>query len=741
MGKIFLKLLYITLIILTLSIIFLTFIGIETSRLDALIKTNANQINKNVSLEFNKVKIYLNFINQSFLVKIKKPKVAIKNQKINLSKLDLFLSIKSFYSNDFLLKKIEIEFKKNNIKDITKITRIFIPKFINKRLNNIFAKGILEGEFSIPFEKDGKIGKEYKFFGRILNATINLSKDLSIQNLTSEINYDGEKNDQEYIFNINKGNFDNLNLQGSKITLNKEKNKIRFNTLLNTKGDIDFLKIKKVSNLLNLDLSIYKNIYGSIDLQTKIDANLGKNYKLSQLSYFSQGNILYLNIDTQNIESIKKYLPSYDNKINFKNTKIKFKKSKSGLTAALEGSLKISNEFDNFKINSKFDNNKKDYKIEGHFDLAKSKINIWQLNYKKDKNVDSSINFNTNFVANNFYNINELEFYEGNNKISLSNILFNKNYEIKNLDTVKVLTFNNKIKNNDFLIKKNKNIVIKGSIFDAHPLLKSLSKKNDSKIFSKKLSSEIKVDFKEVLTGTNDVVSNFATIASIKNGSFEKLILKGNFSKNEIIEMSIYKIDENQKTLQVISDRARPFIKNFNFIEGFERGKLEYESLISKNKSNSTLSITDFTVSKVPSLAKLLTLASLQGIADTLSGDGIRFDSFDMKLNSENNILNIEDALAMGPAISILLDGYVDKGRLVSLSGTLVPATKLNSLIAKIPFVGNILVGKKAGEGVVGVSFKMKGPPKNIKTTVNPIKTITPRFIVRALEKMKKEKN
>ena len=47
-------------------------------------------------------------------------------------------------------------------------------------------------------------------------------------------------------------------------------------------------------------------------------------------------------------------------------------------------------------------------------------------------------------------------------------------------------------------------------------------------------------------------------------------------------------------------------------------------------------------------------------------------------------------------------------------------------------------VGKKIGEGVFGVSFKLKGPPKNIKTTVNPIKTLTPRFITRTLEKIKK---
>ena len=93
----------------------------------------------------------------------------------------------------------------------------------------------------------------------------------------------------------------------------------------------------------------------------------------------------------------------------------------------------------------------------------------------------------------------------------------------------------------------------------------------------------------------------------------------------------------------------------------------------------------------------------------------------------------------MGPAVSILMEGYVDKGKTVSLRGTLVPATKLNAIIASIPLVGDILVGKKLGEGVVGVSFKMKGHPKDIKTTVNPVKTLTPRFIVRALEKIKKE--
>ena len=58
-------------------------------------------------------------------------------------------------------------------------------------------------------------------------------------------------------------------------------------------------------------------------------------------------------------------------------------------------------------------------------------------------------------------------------------------------------------------------------------------------------------------------------------------------------------------------------------------------------------------------------------------------------------------------------------------------------MIGWIPVVGKILIGSKIGEGVFGVSFKMKGPPNDIKTTVNPIKTLTPRFITRTLEKIK----
>ena len=108
-----------------------------------------------------------------------------------------------------------------------------------------------------------------------------------------------------------------------------------------------------------------------------------------------------------------------------------------------------------------------------------------------------------------------------------------------------------------------------------------------------------------------------------------------------------------------------------------------------------------------------------------------------MNFIDRNGTINISEIYAIGPAISILMEGYIEKNKLVSLRGTLVPATTINKVIGSIPILGKILVGSKTGEGVFGVSFKIKGSPKYLETTVNPIKTLTPRFITRTLENIK----
>ena len=49
----------------------------------------------------------------------------------------------------------------------------------------------------------------------------------------------------------------------------------------------------------------------------------------------------------------------------------------------------------------------------------------------------------------------------------------------------------------------------------------------------------------------------------------------------------------------------------------------------------------------MPALTKILTLASLQGIADLLSGEGIRFNEFEMKFRNEKKLMTIDELYAI----------------------------------------------------------------------------------------------
>ena len=115
-----------------------------------------------------------------------------------------------------------------------------------------------------------------------------------------------------------------------------------------------------------------------------------------------------------------------------------------------------------------------------------------------------------------------------------------------------------------------------------------------------------------------------------------------------------------------------------------------------------------------------------------------RIETFGTAISKKSQTFKIKKDDLLG---DLELKDFVKKGdKLISLKGTLVPAKTLNKMISKIPVIGKIVIPKEAGEGLFGVSFKMKGPKGNLKTTINPIRTLTPRFIQKVVDKNKVSK-
>ena len=334
---------------------------------------------------------------------------------------------------------------------------------------------------------------------------------------------------------------------------------------------------------------------------------------------------------------------------------------------------------------------------------------------------------------------NKINLIENKNSISINDLFLSHDNKVNN---VKNITLNyqdqDNLENNIQINKKNKNYFIIGDSLNINRIIDNLiNSKNKKKynLFKNDFKINIKID--QTYLDQKNIINNLKGYLIYNNNEIYESKLESSFSNNKKIRFTINTVD-GIKITTLYTDIAKPFVDRYKFIKGFEEGNLDFYSTKKNNISNSTLKIDNFKVQEVPILAKLLTLASLQGIADLLTGEGIRFTDFEMKFSNQKKLMRIEEMYAIGPAISILMDGYIEQDKLISLRGTLVPATTINRTISSIPLVGKILVGKKVGEGVFGVSFKIKGPSEDLKTTVNPIKTLTPRFITRTLEKIKK---
>ena len=495
-----------------------------------------------------------------------------------------------------------------------------------------------------------------------------------------------------------------LNLDSIKLVANKLK--------LDQFNQSSLNKIKKLKVKINSEFTFDENykladdfVLNGIVKDTEFIHN--NNHKISELNF----RFSYFN------KQLKiKNLSSKYNAISIKNGKIEFYKSKGAIS----------------------------FKAESKIILQSNKVGLSIINKSTKVGESFSLQTDLSFRENKNILIKNLTLQNEDNFFEIDDMVLNKTYNLVDFKKIRVKTKENKTVNNDFIIKNNKeSIIVDGKIFDATILLKELDEPEKNNNFLKKISKNIEADFTKVLTDTEFPFNKFRMVGLLKKGRLEKISAKSEFEEDKFLDIAIKKEkNTNMSLVEIYSDIARPLVNSYDFFEGLEGGNLTYSSKSNNKKSSGLLEIKNFKLNKAPGLAKLLSLADLKGLTDALRGDGISFDSLVIKYESSSTWMDIKEIFIIGPSISVLVEGYFDKKKnILSLRGTLVPAKTLNNIVSKIPVVGDILIGKKVGEGIFGVSFKIKGSTEDLKTTVNPVKTLTPRFITRALEEMKKKQS
>ena len=346
------RIIQISLFLLLLFIIFITYLstyGFNTNKFNNIISEKISERDKNLKINLNDIKIFLNISNFNFELKTKDPKVFFKNKEIKIKSISTDLPLKNIFSKKINLKEIKILTHKNKVQNLIEIIRAYknTPQLFI--LNKVIKDGFIEIESKINFKEDGSIKSNYLIDGNIENLkvellnnnvveNINLSflireNDYLIYNLSSIYKSVKIKSNQIKIIN----NLDSYNFEGD---VSNQKSKIDLN-------DFFVFPNNNIITFFKEELTVSANNKFSFKLNKKIklsDINIKSKIKLEELQYSN--------------DILKRFFPGYKKSIKFENNSITVDYNNGDYQINGKSKININGDIDNtnysLKLNKDF---------------------------------------------------------------------------------------------------------------------------------------------------------------------------------------------------------------------------------------------------------------------------------------------------------------------------------------------------------------------------------------------------
>ncbi len=185
------------------------------------------------------------------------------------------------------------------------------------------------------------------------------------------------------------------------------------------------------------------------------------------------------------------------------------------------------------------------------------------------------------------------------------------------------------------------------------------------------------------------------------------------FSGTGLINEIPISINSEDKNIFIISgDNAGKILRGLQLTDLVEGGSIVISVTIDEQNSgnySALIDVSKFNVVNAPILVRLISTLSLTGLLNLLEEQGIYFAKGIAEIDNFDNKLNIRSIEAIGEAMAITLDGWIDKkNEFLQIYGTLAPATLLNKLLEPVPVLSELLTGGDKA-GIVLTEFRLDG--------------------------------
>jgi hypothetical protein len=279
-----------------------------------------------------------------------------------------------------------------------------------------------------------------------------------------------------------------------------------------------------------------------------------------------------------------------------------------------------------------------------------------------------------------------------------------------------------------------------GALFDATPFLPQGRSTTEARapVAKSGASLDLRVKAEKLLLREDSVVSGAAIRVVMLDGKLDRWLVSGRDPGGGALSASMTPADRGAQRDILLQSQDVGFalraLIGKNPIQGGE-GRISGQWSPKDRVGVLQMRVEDFKIVDLPLAAKLFSsVASLQGLSNLVSNEGLAFSSLDGAFRIENDIVRLRDAQAVGGSIGITASGvYNMKTHAIEADGVLVPAYRLNSALGEIPGIGRLFTSRK-GEGVFGFTYAIRGDVERARIAVNPLSAFAPGIFRRVFE-------
>ncbi len=286
--------------------------------------------------------------------------------------------------------------------------------------------------------------------------------------------------------------------------------------------------------------------------------------------------------------------------------------------------------------------------------------------------------------------------------------------------------------NNAYLVK------LWGKTLNLEPFLQDFLHTSKNQLES---SFELNANINDVVLGVDRTIYNSELNMHYNKNIINQLNFRAGLSKKypqAILEINLAYEDVHTRKIKLKTNYGGKFLKIFQIYDNVYEGDLNiiatHDDRLPHEPWQGKLVMKDFSLKKAPIFGKLLSLAFPTGVVDLFSEKGMSFSQFRSKFSANTNKIVLTKGRANGASLGLTFAGSVDlQKNNLQIHGSIIPAYYLNTILSKIPIIGELASGGKH-EGLFSVSYTITGDSNKPEISVNPVSIFTPGFFRKIFE-------